>query len=209
MSPSEKRVWTTGRKMIGNLLPLVLSAPILYPAAIAFGDGGFRQAPFYYWLGGFVATAWLLVGLLGLAGNGAVRSEMGRRLHMERPFDQQAKVFVGFARPSYKGLLDAHEEVGFLFIHEEEIEYWGETRKVRIRRDDIDEIRFRANPHSWIGLGRWICVEANVAEKPIRLLVEPRQRATMFGNVREGKRLLKELRAWKKQEPPAEAQGPA
>ena len=67
-----------------------------------------------------------------------------------------------------------------------------------MNKDQIKGVRFRPNVHTMVGLGRWVSVEATAAGKPIRLLVEPREKRTMLGNKRYGKALRTRLEAWLK-----------
>jgi hypothetical protein len=208
MSPSEGKVWTTWRKVAGNLLPLVLASPVLYFAVQEFSRSG-ASVNLLLWIAAFIAAAWVLLALLGFFGNGAMRKEMGRRLHIERAFDKTPRFFVGFARPTYKSALDAHEDVGFLLLHPDRIEFWGSEVKVSIDRRDVTGTRFRPNTHTIVGLGRWVSIEAVVGEKPVRLLVEPRVKSTLFGNLIFSKKLLKAIQDWKAEGPPAVAGGPS
>jgi hypothetical protein len=57
-------------------------------------------------------------------------------------------------------------------------------------------VRFRANVHTVIGLGRWISIEGFADGKPIRLLIEPRERPQLLGNLRYSKRLAQRIRRW-------------
>ena len=202
MPPTERRVWTTGRKIAGNLLPLLLASPLAYVAVREFGRSG-PSARTLLWVVAFCAASWLLLALLGLVGNGSMKREVGRRLHIERPFDQTERYFVGFARPAFRSALDPHEDVGFLIFHDHTLEFWGTERKATIERGNIVGVRFRANTHSLVGLGRWVSVEAVVDERPVRLLVEPRHKATLPGNLFFGRRLRDRIREWQNQEGPA------
>lgn len=208
MSPSEGKVWTTWRKVAGNLLPLVFASPVLYFAVQEFSRNG-ASVRLLTWIAAFIVSAWVLLALLGFFGNGAMRKEMGRRLHIERAFDKTPRFFVGFARPTYKSALDPHEDVGFLLLHPDRIEFWGEAVKVTIEKVDVTGARFRPNTHTIVGLGRWVSVEAVVGERPVRLLVEPRVKATLVGNLIFSKKLLRAIQDWKSEGPPAEAGGPS
>jgi hypothetical protein len=208
MSPSEGKVWTTWRKVAGNLLPLVLASPVLYFAVQEFSRSG-ASVKLLLWIAAFIAAAWVLLALLGFFGNGAMRKEMGRRLHIERAFDKTPRFFVGFARPTYKSALDAHEDVGFLLLHPDRIEFWGSEVKVSIDRRDVTGARFRPNTHTIVGLGRWVSIEAVVGEKPVRLLVEPRVKSTLIGNLIFSRKLLRAIQDWKAEGPPAVAGGPS
>jgi hypothetical protein len=208
MPPREGSVLTTGKKVTGNLLPLLLASPLLYQAIRVFGAKG-ASTDLILWVALFLVAAWVLLALLGLVGNGGMKREVGRRLHLERAFDKTERYFVGFARPVYKSALDPHEDVGFLLLHEDSVEFWGSVHKAAIKRADVVGVRFRPNTHTLVGLGRWVSVEAVVEEKPVRLLVEPREKATLLGNLLYSKRLLRRLREWKGEGPRDESRGPS
>jgi len=164
---------------------------------------GVRQYPTHGFAGqtlvglfGFLIVTWLATNFLGLCGGWGLKEKLGRLLHLERPFDKTEKHFVGFARPSYSGLLDPHEDVGYLLVHDDNLEFFGGTQRISLEKASVKKIGFRANPHSVLGLGRWVSVEAVVKEKPVRFLVEPREKSTLIGNVFYGTRLRKRLEAW-------------
>lgn len=208
MPPSEGKVWTTSRKVVGNVLPLVLAAPALAMAIKVFGEKG-PSVELIVWIAAFMAAAWVFLALFAYVGNGGMKREIARRMHIERPFDRTARYFVGFARPTFKSALDPHEDVGFLVLHPERLEFWGGEHRISIKREDVTGIRFRANTHTLVGLGRWVSVEAVVEERPVRLLVEPREKWTLIGNLLFSRRLMRELMAWKGEGPPADAGGPS
>ena len=208
MPPQEARVWTTARKVYGNVLPLVVASPLLYQAAVAYGRGG-PSVVLIYWIAAFLAGAWVALALMGYVGNGSMRREMSRRMHIDRPFDRTERYFVGFARPVFRSALDPHEDVGFLVLHPDRLEFWGSERKATLEREAIAGVCFRPNTHSLVGLGRWVSVEAVVEGKPVRLLVEPRGKATLLGNFVFSRRLLRRIEGWMAEGPRAEAQDPS
>ncbi|MFM9872119.1 MAG: hypothetical protein ACKVQS_01485, partial [Fimbriimonadaceae bacterium] len=59
----------------------------------------------------------------------------------------------------------------------------------------ITNVRKRANIHSLLGLGGWVSVEAMVGEKAVRLQIEPRVKATHWGNSRLRRKLIEEISA--------------
>jgi hypothetical protein len=207
MPPKEGKVWTNWRKVAGNLVPLLLASPLLYWAMRALGASG-PSVALILWLLAFLVAAWVFLALTGLFANGAMRREVGRRLHLARAFDKTERYFVGFARPVYKSALDPHEDVGFLLLHPDRLEFWGSEQRANVVRESVVGIRLRPNTHTLVGLGRWISVEAVVEGKAVRLLVEPREKATLVGNLLFSKRLLQRLRAWREEGPQALAQGP-
>lgn len=151
---------------------------------------------FLMWLGISLGVGWVSICLFGLAGNGQLKQRMGKKLHDVRPFDKGKRWFVGFARPKYRGLLDAHEDVGFLCLHSDRAEFFGDQRRIELMKRSIRKISFRANPHTLLGLGRWISIDAENEGKPVRMLIEPREKATLLGNLLFSRRLIKEIREW-------------
>lgn len=192
--------------MVGNVLPLVLAVPLAVLAVTSFASEGPSVATLL-WTASFPAACWVFLSLMGFAGNGGMKREVSKRLHHERPFDQTEKYFVGFARPTYKSALDPHEDIGFLILHPGTVEFWGSELQVSLTKESVAGIRYRPNTHTLVGLGRWVSIEAVVEEKPVRMLVEPRVKATVIGNLIYSKKLLNRLREWKAEKPPASAGG--
>ena len=109
--------------------------------------------------------------------------------------------FVGFATPKYHGLLDAHEDVGYLQILPDRLVFLSEIRTIEFQHHEVRRVRYRANVHTMLLLGRWVSVEGESGGKPIRLLIEPRNHPTMLGNFRESKRLHRRIAEWAKKKP--------
>ncbi|HQU19670.1 MAG TPA: hypothetical protein PLA92_11545, partial [Fimbriimonadaceae bacterium] len=128
-------------------------------------------------------VAWVGMCLLGLAGNESMRGQLIRLLKLPPPTHEESRWFVGFSRPSHFGLLDPHEDIGFLRLTPTAIRFEGERYRVEIPTPAGERVRFRANAHSWVGLGRWISIEGTLEGQKIRMLVEPRERATLLGNL--------------------------
>jgi len=145
-----------------------------------------------------LVVGWVAVNQFGLFGNVRLRREVQRKVLAKAGRDASKGVFVGFARPSYVGLLDAHEDLGFLFFDSDGLEYLGEIHQVKLARKDILGVRFRGNVHSTLGLGRWVGIEAIHKGKRVRVLVEPREARTLLGNRKRGSRLRKEIVEWMK-----------
>jgi hypothetical protein len=187
-----------GRKLMGNLLPLALSVP--------FGAWGFRQMLLnerivgweLAWLGAMPVSAWVFMNFLGLFQNEAMKREIARKLRLGPPSEPPERFFVGFARPAFVGLLDPHEDVGFLFLHPDRLEFRGDGQDAMLARDQILGVRFRPNIHTVVGLGRWVSVEGTAEGKPVRLLVEPRERRTLLGNLKFSRILRDRLDSWLK-----------
>ncbi|MCW5943011.1 MAG: hypothetical protein KIS66_12310 [Fimbriimonadaceae bacterium] len=183
-------VWTARRKWMGNVLPTLVSLPFLASgSALALVDGESVI------VGGGIVTLGLLAGLVtlnkfGLYDNATMRAELRRKL------GNPEGRFVGFARPGYRSLLDPHQDLGFFMVRAEELAFLGEALTVQLPRAAVVRIGKRANPHSWVGLGGWISIEAILEGRPVRMLIEPRDRPTLLGNKRVARTLRAELETW-------------
>ena len=187
------RVWTSTRRLMGNLIPALVWLPTVaigFYIAVTSGDPG--GAAILWILGGTVA-AWLVTNWFGFYQNARMQREL-RRFLLDPPDDDAE--FVGFARPSYGSFVDAHEDVGFLLILPDRLKFVSENRSVQVFRVEIQRIHFRPNVHSMIGLGRWIAIEGTSDGQRIRLLVEPRRYSTMVANLLYSRRLAQNLRNW-------------
>lgn len=187
---------------MGNLIPIALALPFaavgvwrLLQTGPTLGDG-------FAWIVAMPVVGWLAVNLFGHFENGAMRDAMRARLVKENVDLGDSRTFVGFARPGRSGLLDPHEDVGFLVMRTDELEFVGETHRVCVPRSAVVRIRFRPNIHTWVGLGRWVSVEGTLEDTPIRLLVEPRERSTLLGNLMVSGTLRNRLRAWLEKDGP-------
>lgn len=195
MPRATAELWTTSRKMPGNLLPTLLSLPFLVLAVRSASSP--NPFPQMWWYGlGFIGVGWISLNLIGLIGNRKLKRTLELRFLANHPGDDRKRTFVGFAKPSYKGLLDPHEDVGFLILGEEDAEFWGSRIEMAVPKEVLTTVRFRPNAHSLLGLGRWVSIEGRQGESEVRLLVEPRERATLLGNRRYSKRLRSEIQAW-------------
>ncbi len=183
---------------MSNLAPLLLVAPL--PAAAIWLHEQGHTAVALYVLGASPVLFWFSINLFGLFQNEKMKSAMRPPLRAAYPKQVQTATFSGFARPMYRGLVHPHEDVGWLLLHPDRIEFFGESQKHSLRKEDIVGARFQWNVHSLLGLGRWICIEARMGGKRVRMLVEPRQRRTLLGNRTLGKHLLKQIREWAKDE---------
>lgn len=183
---------------MGNLLPIFGGLP--------FGISGvvwafIRQEMLGWPLALFAmmpVAAWLLMNRLGLWENRAIRTALDARLAPPKPGPDLAVWYVGMARPSYHGLLDPHEDVGFLILNRESVEFRGEILRFKLAKKDLVGVRFRPNVHTMVGLGRWLSIEGKMEGKPIRMLIEPRERPTLLGNKRLSAAILDKLQGWLK-----------
>jgi hypothetical protein len=146
---------------------------------------------------GALAVGWFEVNLFGFFGNSRMRREIIRKVLAKAGRDASDGTFVGFAQPSYVGLLDAHEDLGFLFLDKDSLEYFGEVHRVTLLKSEVQGVRYRPNVHTALGLGRWVSVEAKQNGKPVRLLIEPRESNTLLANRRLGKELRTRIEEWR------------
>jgi len=192
-------VWTARRKALGNVIPLLFWLPLTL-AGIAVAVVREEVLGTGLWL--IVAATvvgWLALNQFGFYQNGRMRRELERLMRAKGEDLSADRTFVGFASPRYHGLLDAHEDIGFLRILPDRLRFVSENRVLEVPKEDIREVRYRPNVHTIVGLGRWISVEGTAEGRPIRLLVEPRERGTMLGNLRYGPKLRAKLRRWLKE----------
>lgn len=192
------RLWTTGRKLMGNLLPFVVATPFA-----AYGVWRlYKDRPFVgeglVWMFVAVVVLWLGANFLGLFQNEKLKKAMRRRLESSlRPNEIPSEpVFVGFARPSYRSALDPHEDIGFLLLHADRAEFFGDKERIALAKASLQRVRLRPNPHSWALLGGWVSLEGVLEGKPVRMLLEPREKRTLVGNRRLRRALRSRLEQW-------------
>jgi len=187
------QVWTGARRAAGNLIPAIVWFVCvgygMYLASVSVDPLG---EPIRWIVGGTVG-AWWFTNWFGLYQNRAMRAQL-KRIVREPITD--ADEFVGFARPAFGSFTDAHEDVGFLCLGADRIKFVSEQRVVQVFRVEVKSIHYRPNVHSAILLGRWIAIEGVSEGQKIRLLIEPRNYATMFANLRHSRTLKKRLEDW-------------
>jgi hypothetical protein len=149
-------------------------------------------------VGAGVVLGWLATNWFGALPNRRMRAQLERILKVKEEVLGDAPWFVGFATPKYSSALDPHEDVGFLVMEPDRLRFVSETRVVELPRRDVKGVRYRGNVHTLIGLGRWVSVEGEVSGRPVRLLLEPRERPTMLGNLRASRRLRDAIGKWVK-----------
>lgn len=186
---------------MGNLIPLLCMAPFAGLGAFFLSRDGLASVPGILLCSAALVVGWFAVNQFGFFGNAILKREIGRKVLPKAGRDASSGTFVGFARPAYMGLLDAHEDLGFLFLTPESLEYVGEIHQVSIQRGEVKEVGYRGNVHSALGLGRWVSIEAEHKGKPVRLLVEPREAKTLLGNKKLGIDLRRRIEQWRKTRP--------
>jgi len=190
------RVWNNRRKWIGNLLPALFFIP---PTALGVkwmldNSSIFGKGMWLVVLG--TVLGWIGLNLFGLFANAFMRRELTRELKAKGVDFDAPHFFVGFTTPRFFNVLDAHEDIGFLFMRKEILEFAGESHSLKIPRADIKRIRFRPNVHSWVGLGRWICVEGVQKNTNFRLSIEPREKNFLLLNLIDSANVRKQIEKW-------------
>ena len=192
----ETKVWTEHRKMMGNLLPALVWLPFSGAGLVMMAVSGEMLGPGLWLLVSGSIMGWLALDSLGLYQNEQMRESLTKMLDAREESPADGGVFVGFSTPRYHGLLDAHEDVGFLRILPDKLVFVSETRHVELAKADIRSVRFRPNVHTILLLGRWVSLEGEHDGNALRMLVEPRERATMLGNFRYARTLHTRLSVW-------------
>jgi hypothetical protein len=177
------KVWTTRRKWIGNLLPTLFFLPF-----VSWGVVWMFQKDEIYGRGLLlvaigVLAGWVGLNLFGLLGNGFMKRELKRTLSARGVDFSDPHYFVGFATPRFSSILDAHEDLGYLFLRADALEFVGEEHELKIPRSEISKVRFRPNVHTWVGLGRWISIEGAHESARFRMNIEPREHNYLIGNL--------------------------
>jgi hypothetical protein len=192
-----RKVWTNRRKWLGNLLPALFFLPFLvwgiywmHQNDTILGKGLWLVA-----LG--TALGWVGLNIFGLVGNAFMRRELKRELIAKGINFDDPHFFVGFASPKFINMLDAHEDIGFLFLRAEIVEFVGESNDVKIPRGEITRIHFRPNVHTWVGLGRWICIEGTHKKVRFRMSVEPREKNYLLLNLFTSGAVRAKIEAWR------------
>lgn len=190
------KVWNNRRKWVGNLLPALFFLP---PVILGILWMHKNNAIFGYglWMIGLgTLLGWVGLNLFGLFANGFMKRQIRRELMAKDVSFDDPHFFVGFATPRFINMLDAHEDVGYLFLRESYIEFIGESNQVKIPRSEVHSVRFRPNIHSWVGLGRWICVEGERKGKRFRLSVEAREKDFLMLNLFASGNVRRVIAAW-------------
>lgn len=181
-------VWTPYRKLMANLLPALFFVPLFAIGMIMYQRG----EPI---VGVALMAAAPIVGVFAVNRFGLFENEkMKKELASTRLSD--TSIFVGLGKPGSLGPLDPHDDIGWLTISPDAIEFLGEGGKYRVLRSEVRDVRFRRNVHSVLGLGRWVSIEAQRDGKNLRMLIEPREHRTHLANKKLGTELQKQLRDW-------------
>ncbi len=188
-----KKAWTDYRKVMSNLTPLAMVAPL--PAVAWYLDKLEKPSlalvvwclcPIVLWLG---------INNFGLFQNSMIRKELLPKL----PKDLAGRsVFVGFGRTGHAQLIHHHEDVGWFLLNPDSVEFIGDSHHHKIKKEDIQSIRLGMNINSILWLGRWMKIEGKVDKKRVCMLIECREKRTMFANFKFTKELCERVREWKR-----------
>lgn len=203
--PKLTKVWTSRRKWLGNIVPILFWIAPTAGGVVWIARTNRMIGPGLWLLIAGQVVGWLALNFFGLFENGRIRRDSMRNLSLRRPPPPGPVIFVGCASQKHQSLLDAHEDVGFLSFGPNELEFIGDERRMRILREQITKVSFRPNVHTLVGLGRWICIEAMINGMPVRMMLEPRERNTLLGNLLLSGWLRKVIAEWRAgQLPPPE-----
>src|SRR5690348_1714143 len=100
---------------MGNLIPLFCLLPLVVAGVLLMVKAGSATTLGVALCTGGLLIGWAAVNQFGFFGNDALQKEIKRTVLGKATRDASKGIFVGFARPAYVGLLDAHEDLGFLF----------------------------------------------------------------------------------------------
>ncbi len=196
---TKRKVWTTRRKLIGNVLPALFFLPFVAYGIYWMLDRDDILGPGLWWVVAGVVAGWVALNFFALFGNSFMRRELKRELTAKRIDFSDPHFFVGFASPKFTNILDPHEDIGFLFLRNGVAEFVGEDNQVKVPKGEIKRVFFRPNVHSWVGLGRWICIEGVRKEARYRMHVESRERNFLMLNLSGGKKVKDQIAGWLKE----------
>ncbi len=176
---------------MGNLLPaFTWLVPTVPGLAICYRTGNYLGIGFILVLLGILAGL-IALNQFGFYENKPMRWQLQRLLIDTGEVKAQEFFFVGYASHGFSSMLDAHEDVGFLVLEKERLVFVSEVRRVEVALTSGTRVRFRWNPHSFFGLGRWIAVES--PEKSAYF--EPREMRTLLANRKFSRKLKAKIEA--------------
>lgn len=193
-----RKVWTTRRKWLGNVLPALFFLPPVAWGVYWMLENEVILGPGFWWVVAGVVAGWVALNLFGLFGNAFMQRELKRELAAKHVDFTDPHHFVGFASPKFTNILDPHEDIGFLFLRDGLMEFVGETNDVKIPKAEIQRVFFRPNVHTWVGLGRWICIEGTRKNTRFRMHIESRERDFLLLNLLGSRAVRRKIEGWLK-----------
>ncbi len=198
LSVPRSRVWTRYRKWMGNILPAAVWLPLVGVGLYIIFHSNRILGPGLVLVALAQPLAFLVVNYMGLFQNREIRFALWREVQILRPHFRGYALYCGFSSLEKTDLLDPHEDVGFVLLTTESLEFVGDGQLIRILPENVTGIRYRPNVHTLLGLGRWVCVEGKIEERKFHLCFEPREKKTLLANRKEGKVLHRKLKNWVK-----------
>ncbi|MBI1755808.1 MAG: hypothetical protein HYR64_01710 [Fimbriimonas ginsengisoli] len=196
------RFWNARRKWMGNLAPASIWLPLTAAGVIVIMRPVRWAAVGLWLLASGQVLAWLALNFVGLYENRAMRAALEREFLILKPGFRGWRLFAGYASEGYSSVLDPHEDLGYLLLTPDGIEFIGDSRRLVIRRNQVLRIFRKPNVHTFVGLGGWVCVEALEAGHPRVHRFEPRQRDSLLGNFLLLGGLKRRLTNWLKRDGP-------
>lgn len=193
MPAGKPSIWTTAKKWQGNLVPAILSLPFAAGGLYLYRPENPLDLLPIGLLAAFPVVGWFCLNAFGLWGNDQMRAQLGRIYGRERGQKSDQMIFVGYAKPGFRDALDPHQGIGFLIIHPDHLELYGETEQITIPKSVIKGFSLRRNMHSALFLGGWLVIEAGENT----LFIEPREKISLRGNRKYRGILKQELEKWK------------
>jgi hypothetical protein len=120
-------VWTSRRKWLGNVVPALVWLPLSFGAIAWMVVRGEIVGLGLWLLIAATVLGWLSVNFWGLFENRKMKLQLGRILEARGILVRDAP-FIGIATPRYSSMVDPHEDVGFLFVHPERLEFCRKRR---------------------------------------------------------------------------------
>jgi hypothetical protein len=158
-----ERFYTRAIRWRGNLIPLLFASPAWLLLLFS------RELP---WLIG-AATGFAVLLRVGMN-----RFGLQRNAWLRARLTKEGQRFVGIETDSLRDPIEPHYDVGALRLDGRALKFEGDRVCIEIPRADVKEVRFRSNPHTWVGLG--IFVEVVTPTGSLRL--EEREANTLAGN---------------------------
>ncbi|MBS1718634.1 MAG: hypothetical protein JSS72_12980 [Armatimonadetes bacterium] len=196
MSTVRKRIWTARRKLMGNLIPSLIWAPLTIYGLYLIRKTGVIFGPGFWFILAAQVLGLVAVNFFGLYDNQRMKQHMMREAEVLYPHLRGWMMFVGYAPDGYGNLLDPHKDVGILILTPDSIEFVGDSHLISLRRSQVLRVTYRANIHSLVGLGRWVTIEGRKDGKLFVLHFEPREAKTLLGDRRLSSNLKQKLENW-------------
>ncbi len=183
--------WNLRAKLVGNLLPLLLGAPFFIYGVILARQTHVLIGKDLIFLAIGVLLPTLFLNWLAMVGNKSIKTSFyarhSRAFHKPDALDS---FFCGMAWPEFSSLLDPHQDVGYLTLDKGEVHYFGEQFRFQIEIKDISSIRWKKNPHSFLGLGGFLAITWSDQGKTEVVFLESRNESNLLANKKKTKQFM-------------------